>query len=155
MGLPSGNNSHEFHGERPANMLRISAKVDYAVRALVEVARSGEAPIKAHEIAERQGIPARFLGGVLTQLRRSGLVQSRRGGDGGYWLARPSTAICLADVIAAIDGSVIDVRAVPASGSDLAEMWQATARQLETALTAVTIADLVDAPSNEQTTTTR
>lgn len=131
-------------------MLRISAKVDYAVRALVEVARAGDAPIKAHEIAERQGIPARFLGGVLTQLRRSGLVESRRGGDGGYWLARPSAAICLADVIAAIDGSVIDVRAVPASGTDIAEMWQATARRVETALTAVTIADLVDTPSSEQ-----
>lgn len=123
-------------------MLRISAKVDYAVRALVEVARGGGAPLKANEIAETQDIPPRFLGAVLTQLRRSGLVESRRGGDGGYWLARPATEICVADVIAAIDGEVIDVRALPHPTSDTAAMWQATARRVESVLASVSIADL-------------
>jgi Rrf2 family protein len=123
-------------------VLRISAKVDYAVRALIEVARGDGAPVKAHVIAETQGIPVRFLGALLTQLRRTGLVESRRGGDGGYWLARPSQEICVADVIAAIDGDVIDVRALPGPGTDTGEMWQATARSLESVLTEVTIADL-------------
>ncbi len=124
-------------------MLRISAKVDYAVRALVEVARGDGQPVKAHDIAERQGIPGRFLGAVLTQLRRNGLVESRRGGDGGYWLSRPSTEICVADVIAAIDGEVVDVRALPGRASDTTAMWQATARTVESALSGVTISYLV------------
>jgi Rrf2 family protein len=123
-------------------VLRISAKVDYAVRALVEVARGEGRPVKAHEIAEVQGIPERFLGAVLTQLRRTGLVESRRGGDGGYWLARPSTDICVADVIAAIDGEVIDVRALPDARSETAAMWDETARSVQALLAAFTIADL-------------
>jgi Rrf2 family protein len=125
-------------------VLRISAKVDYAVRALVEVARGGGGPVKAHEIAHAQGIPERFLGAVLTQLRRSGLVESRRGGDGGYWLARDGEQICVADVIAAIDGEVIDVRALPDPGSDTSAMWQATARQVHAVLASVSIADLAN-----------
>jgi Rrf2 family protein len=124
-------------------VLRISAKVDYAVRALIEVARAGGDPVKTHVIADAQGIPARFLGAVMTQLRRTGLVESRRGGDGGYWLARPSDEICVADVIAAIDGEVIDVRALPDPDSDTSAMWRATAGRVEAVLTAVTIADLV------------
>jgi Rrf2 family protein len=127
-------------------VLRISAKVDYAVRALIEVARGGGQPVKAHVIAEAQGIPVRFLGAVLTHLRRSGLVESRRGGDGGYWLARPSNEICVADVIAAIDGEVIDVRALPGPASDTSAMWHAAARSVESVLTGVTIADLIGQP---------
>jgi Rrf2 family protein len=124
------------------SVLRISAKVDYAVRALVEVARGDGAPVKANEIATAQDIPARFLGSVLTQLRRAGLVESRRGGDGGYWLTRPSDEVCVADVIAAIDGDVMDVRALPGPSSETSAMWQATARRVESVLTAVSIADL-------------
>lgn len=123
-------------------MLRISAKVDYGVRALIEVARGGGRPVKAHEIAAVQGIPIRFLGAVLTQLRRRGLVESRRGGDGGYWLARPSAEIRVADVVAAIDGEVVDVRVVPDAAPDTAAMWEAAAREVEAALGSVTIADL-------------
>jgi Rrf2 family protein len=130
------------NGCRRRAVLRISAKVDYAVRALVEVARGEGRPVKAHEIARAQGIPERFLGAVLTQLRRGGLVESRRGGDGGYWLARPSRDIHVADVIAAIDGEVIDVRAVPDARSETAAMWDHTARRVQALLTAVTIADL-------------
>ena len=123
-------------------MLRISAKVDYAVRAMVAVARGDGEPVKANEIAESQDIPARFLGAVLTQLRRAGLVESRRGGDGGYWLARPSDQICVADVIEAIDGEVIDVRALPDVRSQTHAMWAATAEGVTSLLTTYTIADL-------------
>jgi Rrf2 family protein len=125
-------------------VLRISAKVDYAVRALIEVARGEGAAVKAGEIAETQGIPVRFLGTVLTQLRRAGLVDSRRGGDGGYWLARPSSEICVADVIAAMDGEVIDVRALPDPRSDTHAMWEATAHNVRSVLATFTIADLAN-----------
>ncbi len=129
-------------------VLRISAKVDYAVRAMVEVARGAGRPVKANEIAGRQDIPARFLGAVLTQLRRAGLVESRRGGDGGYWLARPGDQICVADVIEAIDGEVIDVRALPDPASETHAMWAATAAGVTSLLTTYTIADLAaDAPT--------
>lgn len=125
-------------------MLRISAKVDYAVRAMVEVARGQGRPVKSNDIASRQEIPARFLGAVLTQLRRAGLVESRRGGDGGYWLARPGHEICVADVIAAIDGEVIDVRAIPDPDSETHAMWAEAAAVVTTLLTRFTIAELVE-----------
>jgi Rrf2 family protein len=125
-------------------VLRISAKVDYAVRALVEVARGEGRPVKVHEIAHTQRIPERFLGAVLTKLRRSGLVESRRGGDGVYGLARPSEQICVADVLTAIDGEVVDVRALPDSRSATSAVWDETARQVKAILTAVTIADLAN-----------
>ena len=99
---------------KEGTVLRISAKVDYAVRALIEVAAGRRRARSRRARSPRpRTIPARFLGTVLTQLRRSGLVESRRGGDGGYWLARPGSDICVADVIAAMDGEVIDVRALP------------------------------------------
>jgi Rrf2 family protein len=97
---------------------------------------------------ETQGIPVRFLGTVLTQLRRSGLVDSRRGGDGGYWLALPGAEIRVADVIAAMDGEVIDVRAVPDPGSDTQAMWEATAHSVRLLLATFTIADLANRSTN-------
>lgn len=129
-------------------MLRISAKVDYAVRAMIEVARGDGRPVKAAEIAEREAIPERFLGAVLTQLRRSGLVESRRGGEGGYWLARPSTEICVADVVRAIDGEVIDVRAVPDASSSTHALWTATAAGVTAILAGYSIAELADQPAD-------
>jgi Rrf2 family protein len=109
---------------------------------MVEVARGQGAAVKANDIADRQAIPARFLGAVLTQLRRSGLVESRRGGDGGYWLARPGDEICVADVIEAIDGEVIDVRALPDPASETHAMWAETAASVTSLLSSYTIAQL-------------
>jgi Rrf2 family protein len=129
-------------------VLRISAKVDYAVRAMAEIARGAGKPVKANEIAGRQDIPARFLGAVLTQLRRAGLVESRRGGDGGYWLARAGDQICVADVIEAIDGKVVDIRALSDPGSETQAMWAATAEGVTSLLTTYTIANLAaEAPT--------
>src|ERR1700710_700891 len=85
-------------GESPA--MRISAKVDYAVRAAVQLAASGgERPTKGETIAQAQGIPLKFLANILSALRHAGLVRSQRGADGGYWLNRPANEISVADVI--------------------------------------------------------
>ena len=74
--------------------MRVSAKADYAIRAAVELAAStGEAPIKGDAIAQAQAIPPNFLENILADLRNAGLVTSRRGADGGYWLAKPAEAI--------------------------------------------------------------
>ncbi len=84
--------------------MRVSAKVDYALRAALELAAADEGPIKGERIAQAQEIPLKFLENILLELRHHGLVQSQRGADGGYWLARPAEEIKLADVIRAVEG---------------------------------------------------
>jgi Rrf2 family protein len=93
--------------------MRISARADYAVRAALELAAAGdEASLKAEAIAAAQGIPHKFLEGILGDLRRGGLVVSQRGGKGGYRLARPADSIAIADVIRVADGPLVSVRGV-------------------------------------------
>jgi len=85
--------------------VRISAKVDYAMRALVELAAGGGgSPITAERLAEAQGIPQKFLQNILLELRRAGIVASHRGPEGGHALARAADEITVADVIRAVDG---------------------------------------------------
>jgi Rrf2 family protein len=90
--------------------MRLSARVDYALRAMVELAAATESPVTAERIARAQEIPPKFLESILLQLRRGGLVHAQRGPEGGYWLARPATEISLADVIRIIDGPLAHVR---------------------------------------------
>jgi Rrf2 family protein len=93
--------------------MRLNARVDYAVRAVVELATveaGQDRPVTADRIATGQGIPAKFLESILLQLRRAGIVHSQRGPEGGYRLARSATEITLADVIRAIDGPLANVR---------------------------------------------
>src|ERR687893_2517820 len=90
--------------------MRVSAKTDYALRAAVELAAAaGDGPVKGERLAPSQSIPLRFLENILLQLRHAGIVESRRGADGGYRLARPAAEITLADVIRAIDGPLAGV----------------------------------------------
>ncbi len=84
--------------------MRLSARSDYALRAVIELAASGGGHVTADQLARTQSIPGKFLEAILTQLRRAGLVRSQRGPDGGFWLARPASDISLADIIRAIDG---------------------------------------------------
>jgi Rrf2 family protein len=90
--------------------MRLSARADYALRAAIELAASGDGHVTAEQLAKAQRIPAKFLEAILTQLRRAGLVRSQRGPDGGFWLARPAEEISLADIIRAIDGPLLGVR---------------------------------------------
>jgi Rrf2 family protein len=94
--------------------VRISAKTDYAIRALVELAAHAgpQRALTAEAIAAAQGIPVRFLLNILADLRRVGLVDSRRGPDGGWWLARPSGEITVADAVRAVDGPLAHVSEV-------------------------------------------
>ena len=87
--------------------MRLNARVDYALRAVVELASalgSAARPVTAERLATAQDIPPKFLESILLQLRRAGVVNSQRGPDGGYWLAKPAEEISLADVIRVIDG---------------------------------------------------
>src|SRR3954467_6068346 len=91
--------------------VRISAKSEYAVRAAVGLALIGRTA-RAEDIASAQGIPPKFLEKILHDLRRSGLVESRRGPEGGHRLAKDPAAITIADVIRAVDGPLAEVRGV-------------------------------------------
>ncbi len=129
--------------------MRVSAKVDYAVRALAELAAAGAGPMKGEAIAAAQGIPLRFTENILADLRRAGVVASQRGADGGYWLKAPAETITVADVIRYVEGPLADVRGEPpeevayagAAGA-LQDVWIATRATLRSVLEVVTIADI-------------
>ena len=89
--------------------MRVSAKVDYALRAMLELA-AADGLVKAERIASAQGIPQKFLENILLELRRSELVTSQRGVEGGYALGRPAGEITVADVIRAVEGPIATVR---------------------------------------------
>jgi Rrf2 family protein len=90
--------------------MRLSARVDYALRAAAELAAAGEGPTTVGELAKGQEMPPKYLENILLQMRRAGLVRGQRGPEGGYVLARPAGEISLADVIRAVDGPLANVR---------------------------------------------
>ena len=129
--------------------MRVSAKADYAIRAAVELAAAGDGPVKGDRIAKAQGIPPNFLENILADLRNAGIVGSRRGAEGGYWLARPAEDVSLADVIRAVDGPLANVRGVRSdqleyegSAKALADVWIAVRASLRGVLEHVTLADV-------------
>ncbi|MEV7391298.1 MULTISPECIES: Rrf2 family transcriptional regulator [unclassified Streptomyces] len=130
--------------------MRISARADYAVRAVLELAvRQGGGPVKAEEIACAQDIPHKFLEGILGDLRRAGIVDSRRGGGGGYRLAREASAITVADLIRAVDGPIVSVRgerptglAYTGTAQPLLPLWIALRANVRKILEGVTVADI-------------
>jgi Rrf2 family protein len=129
--------------------MRVSAKVDYALRASLELAAAGDGPTKGEQIAQAQEIPLKFLENILLELRHHGLVQSQRGADGGYWLARPAAEIKLADVIRAVEGPLANVRgARPESvayvgpAARLQDVWIAMRANLRAVLEELTLADV-------------
>jgi Rrf2 family protein len=90
--------------------VQVNAKVDYALRALTELATAHPDPMKAEAIARAQSIPPKFLENILLELRHAGIVLSQRGADGGYRLGRPAEEISLAEVIRVVDGPLANVR---------------------------------------------
>ena len=130
--------------------MRISAKVDYAVRAAVELAGAEEGePMKGDALADAQGIPLKFLENILGELKHAGISRSQRGAEGGYWLARPADEITLADVIRAVEGPLASVRgespeALSYDGRRGAArgVWVAVRANLRAVLETVTLADL-------------
>jgi len=131
--------------------VRISAKVDYAVRGMCEIAsHTGDAPLKAEQIAHAQEIPLSYLENILVDLRRAGFVRSLRGQVGGYRMAKPASTITVADVIRAVEGPLADVRGIRpeaiefhGSATALRDVWLATRVSLRNVLERVTIADVV------------
>lgn len=130
--------------------MQITAKADYAVRAMIEIASRRGEPVKGEEVAHAQGIPPAFLESILSEVRQTGLLQSRRGPEGGYWLARPAEEITVADVVRAVDGPLALVRgdrpesvryADPAAR--LTDVWVAVRASLRAVLERVTLAAIL------------
>jgi Rrf2 family protein len=137
-------------GQAECAAVRVSAKTDYAVRAMIELAAGPEdGPVKGELISEAQGIPLHFLENILSELRLQDLVHSRRGADGGYWLAKPAAEITVADIVRAIEGPLANVRGelpqdIPYEGraQPLKPVWIALRANVRGVLESVTLADL-------------
>jgi Rrf2 family cysteine metabolism transcriptional repressor len=129
--------------------VKLSAKGEYALRSMVDLAmHRAEARVSIQEIAARQAIPHRYLEQVLLQLKRGGLLESKRGATGGYHLTRPPDDITVADVLRAIEGEGFPFEPTPgrrgrwSRGDDLAELWQALADAVAGVIDKLTIGDL-------------
>ncbi|HEX9481994.1 MAG TPA: Rrf2 family transcriptional regulator [Solirubrobacteraceae bacterium] len=132
--------------------MHVTAKADYAVRAVVELASSSQgSPRKVDDVAQAQSIPVSFLENILTQLRSSGIVRSQRGPEGGYWLALPADEVSLAQVIRAVEGPLVGVRGqrpeeieYTGSAESLQKVWIALRANLRKVLDEVTVADVAE-----------
>jgi Rrf2 family protein len=131
--------------------VRITAKSDYAIRALIELAAEDGTMLTCDYIAEQQAIPNKFLGTILTDLTHAGLVTSHRGAVGGYLLARPAQTITVADVLRVIDGPLATVHGQSPQDVDyegnakvLQLLWVSVRASLRGVLENVTIAHLAD-----------
>ena len=130
--------------------MHVTAKADYAVRAVIELADSAQdSPRKVDEVAQAQKIPVSFLENILTQLRSSGIVRSQRGPEGGYWLAHPAEEVNLAQIIRAVEGPLVGVRGqrpeeveYVGSAESLQQVWIALRANLRKVLENVTVADV-------------
>src|SRR4051794_5353349 len=131
------------------DVMRVSAKVDYAVRAAAELAASDDGPVKGEKLADAQDIPLQFLEHILLELKHAGIVRARRGARGGYWLARSADDITIADVIRAVEGPIANVQSAPPESihyrghaEHLREVWIAVRANLRAVLETTTLADL-------------
>jgi Rrf2 family protein len=131
--------------------MRVTARVDYAVRAARELGLAHPGTLTAEAIAERQGLPLAFTKQILARMRRAGVVAAQRGGEGGYRLGPAPDAISVADIVRAVEGPLADVRGeppeeleYPGDGEVMRRLWIATRASLRSVLEHVTVADLAE-----------
>lgn len=130
--------------------MRITAKVDYAIRATAELAAADRSrPVKKERLATAQDIPPNFLENILRELRRAGIVHSQRGADGGYTLARDPRDVTLGQIIRAVEGPLAAVQGVrperleyAGAAASLVDVWIAVRANLRSVLDRVTLADV-------------
>ena len=130
--------------------MRMSAKAEYGVRAMIQLATTEPGVVvRTEDLAHAQGIPAQFLVDILSDLRADRLVRSHRGREGGYELARPAEQISIADVMRCIDGPLASVRDIglgdlPYSGptAALTDVWRALRASMRAVLEMTTLADV-------------
>lgn len=127
----------------------VSARTDYAVRAMLAIAADHPHLVKAAGLAASQDIPLSFLQGILLDLRRNGLLHSHRGVDGGYALARPAEDITVGDVVRAVGGALTTIRGLPTTTTTyhgvaigLRDVWLAVEEAIEGVVNHRTLAQL-------------
>jgi Rrf2 family transcriptional regulator, cysteine metabolism repressor len=132
--------------------MRISAKGEYAIRAMLDLAvHHGEGLIPIQDVAQRQRIPQRYLEQVLLLLKRAGFLVSKRGSTGGYRLGRLPGEVSVGDVLRAVEGRVTalevagrDPRAARDTSPDLAELWQKVSDAVSAVIDRTTFAELAE-----------
>ncbi len=136
--------------------MHIPARVDYGMRALLQLAASDE-PLTADELAAAQDLPVRFLRAILSDLRRAGILSSQRGVSGGFHLARPADQVTVADVIRTLDGPLAEVRGsrpndltYEGAATYLRTVWVATRSAMRLVLEGTTLADVVAGQFSDQ-----
>jgi Rrf2 family cysteine metabolism transcriptional repressor len=132
--------------------MTISVKAEYALQAIFDLAshRSGE-PVKIAEIARRQKIPQKFLELILVGLKQSGFVESRRGAEGGYLLARPADSLTIGEVLRSVEGPPqVKGRPQRKAETPFTDMWQRVDACVSGVLDKTTFADLIRAWSEKQ-----
>jgi Rrf2 family protein len=120
--------------------MRVTARMTHGLNALVDLAAAGR-PVKGQALAARHGVSVGFLENILAELRRAGLVQSKRGVQGGYWLARPPEDITVADVIRTLDGA--GRVESPTPPGDLLPVWHTITEATMAAAASFTLASMV------------
>jgi Rrf2 family protein len=130
--------------------MRVTAKAEYAVRAVMELAGGEGEPVKRDAIVAAQAIPPKFLENILSELRHAGLVESQRGSEGGYWLSMPPEKITVADIMRAVEGPLASVRSsrpetleYEGLAEPLQYVWVALRTAIRSVLDTVTVADLI------------
>jgi len=125
------------------SLMNFSVKCEYALRAVFEVAlRSGGEPVRIADIALRQNIPQKFLETILTELKKSGFLESKRGAEGGYMLARPAETITVGQVLRSVEGGRTG-RATLESGGSLDFFWERVDAAVADIIDRTSFADLV------------
>jgi Rrf2 family protein len=133
--------------------MHVSAKADYGMRALCELAAASRVDpaklVKGEQIATAQQIPIKFLEGILRQLRQAGIVASQRGAEGGYRLDRNPAEVSIADVVRALDGPLAAVRGMrpedieyPGAAEHLREVWIAVRASMRHVLEHISLDDV-------------
>lgn len=131
--------------------MKVSTRAEYGLRALIDLANHfGGGPVQSKDIAERQGLPEPYLNQLMTALRRSGLVSSKRGPTGGHMLARPPQEISLRDAFDVLEGPTSlwwcvetdDPDCIYAAGCGLRPVWQAINGAVAQVLDRMSLADI-------------
>jgi Rrf2 family protein len=129
--------------------MQIPAKAEYAIRALLTLAAS-DVSVSAEHLAQEQALPAKFLGAILSDLRRGGLVTSQRGPEGGFKMARDPNTITIADILRVVSGPMAGVRGMrpetlvyEGEATHLRDVWVAVRGALREVLEHVTLGQVL------------
>jgi Rrf2 family protein len=132
--------------------MRISQKLEYACRALAQLAKccDGQTLLRLEDLAQREAVSGNFLVQILNDLRRGGLIDSRRGKTGGYLLARPADSVTLRQIVEAVDPSLLQCTVTPdgESGPAVRGAWTEVTQALQARLDSITLEGIISSQAD-------